>query len=178
MNGRISDPNGGLKILIRLISAALPLLLILRPAGHARADDRVELTDGSSLIGEVISLEDGVYTIDSSALGKTRINASDVARIESRASGTGRAVPGGASSISSQVENYRASLTADPEISSMISSLASDSQLQSLLKDPEIVSAVTSADVPSLMKSDKFMDFMDNPRLREIMEKLRRKKGI
>ncbi|MDD4957658.1 MAG: hypothetical protein PHH49_08115 [Candidatus Omnitrophica bacterium] len=153
------------------------LITITTLTSMAAPSSRVELKDGSSINGEVVSLQDGIYTIMTSALGEIKIGAGSISRIESESpapNSTARYEQAvSAPSISSQVEGYKKALTANAEISSMISDLGSDKELQNILKDPQIVSAVTSANVPALMGNEKFMDLMNNPKIQEILGKLR-----
>ena len=63
---------------------SLILLLFLASSGLFAAElQRIILQDGSSVNAEVLSLNNGVYTLKSPALGKFTVSASEVQAIQS-----------------------------------------------------------------------------------------------
>ncbi len=137
---------------------------------------RIELNDGSVIKAEVVSFENGVYTLDNGPLGKISIPASKIKKIEildlnPASSGNLPVIPDTAS-LQSKIEQTRNKITNDPEMMKTIKDLANDPQFQEALKDPELVKAAKSGDVNTLMNDDKFMKLLNNVKIKEIENRL------
>lgn len=64
----------------------LAVLLLLPVASHAAgetAQQRIVLTDKTTLIGRVVEMKDGVYTVETDTLGRLKIEAARVVEISS-----------------------------------------------------------------------------------------------
>jgi hypothetical protein len=155
-------------------------LLLLGLSGFAYCGNlnKIELTDGSVIQGEVVSLNNGVYVIKTATLGEVNIEASKVRNVgvsygaanllnaSGAAISTSQAPANDA--FSSQVSRIQNTMASDPAIMQKVSGLAADPQFQELLKDPAIVNAARSGDVKSLMNNQKLLDIANSPKLQEI----------
>lgn len=171
--------------------------------GSAQAVElrEIELRDGTVLRGEIVSLENGNYTIRSSSLGEIRVPASDVRvirfppappvppSIPHRVAAPDGATPrqGGDSDsadvgqqvedlrrsgdLHGQLEGVQQSLGNDDSIMEIIQSLQDDPELKAVLNDPEIMQAVQAGDVQALMANPKFMALLNNPKIQEIQRR-------
>jgi len=136
----------------------------------------IELNDGSTVRGEIVSLVDGVYTVQSSDLGALTIDQSKVrgVRIGSAVeAGTTAAVPpkptkAGRISIGEQVDVLRQTMAGNEELMSMVGSLAEDPDFQAVLRDPEIMTAVNSGDLNTLLANPRFMELLNKATVRDI----------
>ena len=172
----------------------------LAPAWGAEFRE-IELRDGTVLRGEIVSLQDGIYTIRSESLGETRISASEVRVIRFPSGGSGPSAAGDrararsragkrqeelqesdrpgqpreelnqAGDVHKKVEEIQRSLAADDSLVEIITSLGDDPEVQAVLSDPQLMQAVESGDLPTLMASPKFMDLLANPKIQEIQSR-------
>ncbi len=151
----------------------LVLLLFLLAAGSALSGDlkEIELSDGSVITGEVVSLVNGIYTIRTGPLGTVKVNDSRVKSIRSRGSAPAASTP---APSSAEVSSLTEKMMADGEIMEMIRSLKDDPAFQKALEDPEIRNAVSTGDTASLMANPKFLELMNNATVREIQQKVQK----
>lgn len=140
--------------------------LALNAAAYCGQVNRVELSDGTVINGELTSYADGVYTIRSSGLGEIKIEASKVSKIESLNS------PLMSTSLP-QTGDYQKGLMSDPGNAAIVSGLGSDPGIQELAKDPQVIKAAETGDIQALMKNEKFMDIVNNPRIQEEIKKIK-----
>jgi len=161
------------------------LLFILASQGFASEPAEIVLRDGSVIRAEVISLQDGVYTLKSESLGTIIIEQSRIASIKM---GSGMSPDRHASTPSStrpevasqtaepnvvgQINTMREVLMSDQSIMEKLSSLSNDPELMRVVQDPEIMKSVTSGDIKALMANDKFMQLLNDPKIQEISKKI------
>jgi hypothetical protein len=176
------------------------LCLSLAPAWAAELRD-IELRDGTVLRGEIVSLQNGTYTIRSESLGDVTVAASDVRVIRfssghSGPSAAGDRTPAPASArskqgehepsgipagqdgalgrsddVKRQVEEAQRSLAADDSVMEIITSLQNDPEVQAALSDPQVVQAVEAGDLTTLMANPKFLELLRNPKVQEIQRR-------
>jgi hypothetical protein len=151
-----------------IVSIILVILAFSAATNVNAAETReIELTDGSVITGEVVSLSGGVYTVRSAALGTLRIEASKIRVIRLR----GSAAPGEAGV---QVKSLEDKMLGDSEIMDLIHALQSDPDLQKILQDPEIMKAVQTFDIDTLMRNPEFMKLLNKQSVQDINKKLNR----
>jgi len=134
---------------------------------NAAETREIELTDGSVITGEVVSLSGGIYTIKSAMLGTLRIEASKVRVIRLQ----GSAAP---SDAGGRVKSLEDKMLGDGEIMDAIRVLQNDPDLQKILQDPEIMKAVQTGDFAALMRNPEFMKLMNKQAVQDINKKLTR----
>ena len=138
----------------------------------------VELTDGSVITGEVLSLTNGVYTVKSETLGTMKIGESKIRAIREKghgAAGSAQSGPTGSPASSNvPVKSLQDKMTNDGEIMDMIKSLQNDRDFQKILEDPEVMKAVNSGDIAALMANPGFMKLLDNKTVQDIQNKVKK----
>ena len=131
---------------------------------YGAQQSRIELTDGSTVEGEVLSSGEGKYLVKSSSLGMLTIEKSKVRDIR----GVGPVAP------SSQKEGlFPGGLSGQSEIQKMLSGIVGNMDalkalpgmfaspdFQAILKDPEVIKAVKSMDVKAFMANEKVVQFI------------------
>lgn len=142
-------------------------------AAYCGQTAKIQLTDGSVINGEIISLSGGVYTINTPSLGQIKLDGAKVSKIEIGNSLSNSAIPQAGNLTQAQVESYGKTLMEDPKNAAIVTELVADSQFQALAKDPEIAEAAKSGDVQAMMKSEKFKAILENPKLKETIKKLK-----
>jgi len=142
-------------------------LLLAYPLAGA-ADQVVQLYDGSTINGKVVSLSDGVYTIESATLGRLQVEAAQVRGIS--ASGGGG---GSANQINTgELLSLQQRMMGDPGLMGRITALQNDPQVKAVLEDPEIIRAVQSMDFQTLSQNPKFLQLLQNSRVQEIQAEM------
>ena len=125
----------------------------------------IELTDGSVIAGEIVSLSGDVYTVRSATLGTIKIEESKVRAIRKK---TATGAPG---DLAGQIKSFQDKILSNPEIMTMIQSLQNDPDFQAILQDPEIMKAVQNGDIVSLLGNPKFMNLLNSQAVQEIKNK-------
>jgi hypothetical protein len=123
----------------------------------------IELSDGSTILGEIISLEKDFYTIESVDLGTIRIEKSKVRAIRLKSADE---------TTREQMKALEQRMMSDDEILSILIALESDPLFKEILDDPEIMKGVSSGDIPNLMSNPKFIKLLDNPKVQEIRRRI------
>ena len=134
---------------------------------------RIQLTDGSVINGEIISLSEGIYTINTSSLGQIKLEGAKVSKIETVNSLSNSAASQAQNLNQAQVESYGKSLMEDPKNAAIVTELAADSQFQELAKDPQLKEAAKAGDIQAMMKNEKFKAILENPKLKETIKRLK-----
>lgn len=149
-------------------------LLVLCSSTVAAQTATLKLNDGSSVVGEVRSFEQGVYVVDGTSLGRLEISQEKVQSIHYGAANA----PLAGGLLNAQpaldVDALGASMMANPAILSIIQSLKSDPQFQSVIADPEIQRAINTGDYLSLMANPKILELMNHSMVKEISGELQR----
>lgn len=152
------------------------LLLLLSATAYCEQMSKIELTDGSIINAEIISLDNGVYTLNAESLGRVKIDASKIRKVEAKNENTPSTVnipEPSDNTIKSGVDKYKTIMMGDPQILKIANDLAMDPQFQEIIKDPQIANAINSGDIQALMSNQKFMNIINHPKIEEIKDKLK-----
>jgi phosphoribosylformylglycinamidine (FGAM) synthase PurS component len=134
------------------------LFLIVMGAVPADGLQKIELRDGTVLLGEVLSFDGSTYSIRTETLGTVRIERSKVRGIKMEGSGAG---------AQEQVREIQNRLLADPQALQAIMALQSDPDVQAVLNDPEITKAAEAGDLDTLLSNPKVIKLLQNPVVQE-----------
>jgi len=150
------------------------ILIFLSAGVYAGEFSEMGLIDGSTIYGEILSFNDGIYTVKSSSLGTIKIDESDIREIRVQSGNTkNREYTNPAnSSISSEVQSLQTLMQNNQDIMAIIFSLQNDPDFQEIMSDPGILNAVNSGDIAALISNPKFMSLMNNHKIQEIQKKL------
>jgi hypothetical protein len=154
----------------QLIFLVVVLLLLTARSVPAAEMREIEMSDGSVVSGEVLSLSKGIYTIKSDSLGTITIDESKVRVIRPRSASQGA---GASQNSGSNVRSLQNKMMNDQEIVGMIQSLQNDPEFKRLLEDPDVMKAVSAGDIPALMANPKFTKLLNNPTVRDIQKKVK-----
>jgi len=154
------------------------LCLSISSIVYSGQESRIELKDGSVINAEIVSLYNGVYTFRGASLGAFSIDASKIRKIESlnppASTQDQESQSLSDADVKSKIADLKMRISADQDVNKMIVDLSDDPQMQEILKDPAIVEAINSGDIKKLMSNDKFMGLVNNPKIREIGDKLKK----
>ena len=137
-------------------------------AGELR---EIDLFEGSTIIGEVQSLSNGIYTIKSESLGIIQIEASKIRAIHPVSPSLG--AESGNGSPAGELKSFQEKMLSDKEIMSLIQTLQNDPEFNKVLQDPEIMKAVNSGDIAALQANPRFMMLLNNAAVKEIVRKVK-----
>jgi hypothetical protein len=123
----------------------------------------IELNDGSLLYGQIVSLKDGVYTVNTLSLGSVNIEESKIRAIRFKSD---------EQAAKEQIQAMKQLMLSDKEIINVIVSLKDDPDVQNILKDPALMKAINSGDLETLLSNPKFLKLLSNPKILDIKKKV------
>ena len=147
-------------------------LLFFFSVSAAAETATLRLLDGSTVVGEVRSLDNGVYQVEADSLGPIKIPQVNVRSIQYGDA----AVAAAGGLLSAQpaldVDALGMLMMENPAILSILQSLKSDPQFQSVITDPEIQRAINAGDYLSLMANPKILELMNHSMVKAIAGEL------
>lgn len=161
---------------MRLIILSSFLLLSLSCLTASAGEIReIELADGSTISGEVLSLSNGIYTVKSDILGTVRIEEKNIRTIRMKlpSASDGVGPTGGATASGGGIKSLQEKILSDKEITGLIQSLQNDPDFKKILQDPEIMKAVNEGDIAALSADPRFMKLLNNATVKEIEKKVK-----
>lgn len=154
----------------------LLVIFLIALCGPASAGSRgeIELSDGSVIYGEILSVKNGVYTIQSSTMGVLTVDQSKIREIRFGSCSVDKTPSAGLpkEGIHPEMQAIQNSLLGNEEILSIILSLQEDPEFQKILNDPSVMNPVMSGDIQSLMANPKFLQILSHPKVKEIQDKM------
>jgi hypothetical protein len=157
---------------ITILFCLIILTLGLTPA-FSQQLSKIELADGSTINGEVVSLVDGVYTIKSASTGEIKVPGDKVRSIETASAATTYAPSQSGDLMQAQVGAMHDKLMANPENAALLNNVAKNPKLQDMANDPEIIEAAKKGDIQALMKNPKFMEIVNSPEMQDAVKKIK-----
>ncbi len=150
------------------------ILSFLSVGIYAGEFSEIGLIDGSTIYGEILSFNDGIYTVKSSSLGTIKVEESDIREIRVQSANTKNMdyTNPADSAISSEVQSLQTLMQNNQEIMAIIFSLQNDPDFQEIMSDPGILNAVNSGDITALISNPKLMNLLNNHKIQEIQKKL------
>ena len=159
-----------MKLFTSLFALLLSLLIGITQAGETR---EVVLKDGSVIAGEIISLNNGIYTVKSDSLGTIKLEETKVRTIRERSSAGNAGMSTSGSGTAGEVRSLQEKMMGNQEVMNLIQSLQNDAEFKKLLEDPEIMKIVNAGDIATLMADPRFIKLLNNPTVREIQRKVK-----
>jgi len=153
------------------------LILACSTLAYSGQLNKIELTDGSIINGEIISYSDGNYIINTAAFGKITVDGKKVSKVESfNYALTETSVTPIVQTndlTSSQVSAYGQKLLNDPENAAIFKGLTNNVALQEIVRDAEIQNAAQAGDLQALLSNPKFMNIVNSPEVQEAAKKIK-----
>ena len=161
----------------RIFRASLGILVAAFVVAGTASAATLILHDGSVINGDITTLSNDIYTIETESLGTVRVRRQDIRTIElsddaapSPAAGAANIeMPTGPAGL----QALQQSLMQNANLFTMVQSLQNDPQVQAVLSDPEVMSAIASGNLELLMSHPKIIALTGNPKVREVIEEVR-----
>lgn len=137
---------------------------------YAVAESEIVLRDGSRIRGEVLSMQNGLYSIRTESMGTIQLGSRQIQSITS----LGVPVPGDSpmadtsASSKAAVDSIKSGIVNNPGVLSIIMALQNDPQMKAILADPEIMQAVQNLDLQALGNNPKIKALMNNAQVKRI----------
>lgn len=148
-----------------LCSAFLLFCIVLPLTLQAGEKRHIVLIDNSVIVGEVVSMTGGIYTIRTETLGVIKIADS---RVKSIGDTPGTAVVSG----QQEITNITQRMLSDGSVMQQIQALQNDPEFQDILKDESIMRAIHSGDFNALLSNPKIIQLMENATVQQINKKM------
>jgi hypothetical protein len=135
----------------------------------------VTLKDGTVIRGEVKSLQDGVYTVQSESAGTLHIRSDQIRSIdeaEQRPTASAASPSGTPPSGASAVDAAKSLISQDPNLLTAVLGLQSEPEVIAALADPVVAKAIADGNYAALATNPKIVALMQNPKVRAIIEAL------
>lgn len=136
----------------------------------------VTLKDGTVIRGEVKSLQDGVYTVESDSAGTLHIRADQVRSIDQIDRGPPSVGAGSLSGVppsgASAIDTAKSSIAQDPKLLTAVIGLQNEPEVAAALADPGVARAIADGDYAALASNPKIVALMQNAKVRAIVDAL------
>jgi hypothetical protein len=143
------------------------LLLFVAISFACSAGSRIELVDGTTINGEVVSMSNGRYVIQSPSLGRIELPQSSIRAIESAGGSPS------ATSANAEIQTIQQQIISSPELLQSVSAMMSDPEIQEVLKDQEFVQLIMSGNLEALKDDPRIHRLMNNSSMQAIMGKVK-----
>ncbi len=143
-------------------------------ASPAFAASEIVLQDGSRIRGEIVSMNNGLYKINTASMGTIELGSNQIKSISSAGSEGSSGDSSGPvdsamnSLAESSMQSIQSSIANSPDLMSSIMALQNDPAMQAVLSDPEVMQAVQNLDFRTLQNHPKMKALMNNQKIREI----------
>ena len=158
----------------------LALTLLNNPNLYAETLKTFNLKDGSIIKGEVLELNQGVYTVKTE-LGQVSIPDEDILSMssnEAQANNPASPQPSTSatnSAIKGQVEQLQGSIMADPEMTAEIQKMMQDPEIMSILSDPKFMNDVLTYDPNRIEANQNTQQLLQKPAIQNLINKINQK---
>ncbi len=129
---------------------------------------QIVLQDGSQVNAEVMSLNNGIYTLKSPALGQFTVGAGQIQTIQNIRSTMPQAKAPEQTRAPVNMEQIQSSLLANGDTINIIMALQNDPTVKAILADREIMAAIQRGDYDSLAKNSKIKKLMNKAEIKQI----------
>ena len=162
-------------------------ILILSAHTVFGATKQITLKDGSVIKGEPVSLEGGIYTVQTDNLGRLQLPEANVVTIAAEGAAP-MAQPQGATpqmpgqggtadaGFSGKVSAMQNQIMSNPQTMQTIQAMAEDPEIAAMMSDPAFVQELTAAasgkNAQEVVNNPKVQKLMANPKMQILIQQL------
>lgn len=134
----------------------------------------IELIDGGTILGRIVSHHDGEYIIETDTLGTLKIDETKIRVIRIQ---HGPPIEKGPHDSLKQyseqdIQRIQKSILNNDKIMQKVLSLQTNPQIQEILNDPDILEALNSGNFSALLSNPKLLEMLNNPEIKEIQKEI------
>ncbi len=140
-------------------------ILFISSVSWADSPQVFTLKDGSQIKGKLIDIDDGIYIIESPALGEVEIEESEVLNISKQNEG-----PKDASNLLSDHSGMiEQEILSDPALMENVQNIMADPEFMNMMMNPEMLNNLLSGNPEALMNNPNMQLLLDNPSMQELI---------
>jgi hypothetical protein len=140
--------------------------VLLTTASITQGASLIELKDGTRIVGEIVSAEQGHYLIRTTSLGEIRLQETAIHSIHPAMGDQAH------SAHMVELGPIQQKINNSPELMKMIADLQSKPQLQAILNDKQLMQLVLSGDMENLQQDPRIMQILADPSIQAIITKV------
>lgn len=153
----------------------LGLLLTFAESGHCGQPREIELSDGSVLVGEIVAVDPGAYTVKSQRLGLIQLKDTDIVSIRAVGQGPRQPpqTPSAPAALADGMADLQKKILGNPQMLESVKALAGEPDVQALLRDPELMQAILGGNLQALQNNPKIQKLINHPTVRDLSRQLK-----
>ncbi len=165
--------------MIRSFTYSAVLLVLFVSSVFAASTKYITLKDGSVIKGELVSFENGTYTVQTENLGLLQLPEANVISVAT--GGTVAQAPAAAAQpdFAKNVSAMQSQIMADPQTMEAVQAMAEDPEIVAMISDPNFIkkltTAVSSDNIDSVADDPRLQELMGNPKMKALVEQLQEK---
>ena len=150
----------------------------LTATAFAQQPQTINLKDGTSIKGQLTSVANGFYFIDSTTMGRVKISADQILSISNGPAAPAQGqpyitVPGTldpSGKISADaVNSVKDNMLQDPQIMGLVQELVQDPEIAELMKNPALMQAALTMDPEKIQNNPDVQKLLQNPTMQKII---------
>lgn len=171
------------------------LLVLLCSTSHAAGvKQRIVLLDNSVIVGEIVEMKDGIYTVKSDAMGEIKVSADkilEISKLDQASSATSQNIDildrskkkahkapvqprsvGVSDDLKIQQERANSqvqSMSMQEDFLDSMMNLSGSADMVDVMSDPEVMDAISRNDYEFLMNSDKMKTLMESSEIKDLL---------
>lgn len=164
-----------LKGKVKALGLSFLLVMYFISIAWASGLNRFELMDGSVIQGEILSFTQGVYRINSDALGTISLPEEKIRAIKPAQNSDSKAgnsnQPKEPTDGAQKIDRMQGRMLSDPETVRLIEELQNNPSVQSILQDEELMQAISQGNLNRVSEDPKIKALMKDKTVGKIIEK-------
>ncbi|MBF0330925.1 MAG: hypothetical protein HQL17_03235 [Candidatus Omnitrophica bacterium] len=155
-----------MKNLLLPLSLIFAFNIVALPAGAAV----ITFKDLSTINGEVVSMENGVYTINTPNVGQIKVPSQNISSI----SGAVQSAKPADNNIKSlpEFQTIQNKIASNPQAMADIQKLLEDPEVMAIMSDPSFITAVQSGNINTLQTDPRLKRLSENPKIQALMHSI------
>ncbi len=162
--------------MIQRIFSIILFLLFLTPCVFSATTKYITLKDGSVIKGELVSFENGTYTVQTDNLGQLQLPEANVVSVANQGLVAQGPTASAQPNFSNRVSAMQNQIMADPQAMQAVQAMAEDPEIASMISDPNFVqklsTAVSNGNVDGVADDPRIQELMGNPKMQALIQQL------
>jgi hypothetical protein len=157
----------------------LALAVVICGTSQAAELREIVLTDGTVIIGEIVSVSGGKFTIQTQSFGVVEVPEGNIREVLLKSEATplpaSRAPASPPPQTESRTPDFRSmhqSIFMMSGLMELIFSLQDDPHLKRIMNDPKVVEAMNQGDLSRVLDHPEMREFLKSPRMRSLTQSL------